>query len=223
MKPLLIALSLSLAAPLALLPVTAHAAENEAKDALAGSLEAESTALEGLVKAVRKDVKAGTLEVSDEASEAWQKGVDTWKQIAAKAEEGKVVAAYKRTAEARNQLKDAAGSLFKGKPSDGVAKALKAYVDAVAPRAEAVQAELKRLKATEQKDAWQKAKTTYDAAKTAAGEGKLGDAWGKLVDALNQLDALLVAAHEAHDKAEGDKSGGGKGGDAKGKGGGKGK
>lgn len=194
MRVALFTVSLLLAAHLPAVALAEDIAEE--RDDVGENIRAEAEAIRGLAAAVKRDVEAGGLVLTEEAQGTWAAGKALWDEIT---ELGKAEAygpAYKRAREARQLLRQAFREAFVGKPSADVGDALRAYVDAVKPRVAAVERQMENYKGTlEARESFLVAKALWGDASKSAKKKKWDTAFRQLMDCLTELDKVIYEVY----------------------------
>ncbi len=163
---------------------------------IAHNLKDEAVAIKALAKAVKAEVDAGRLVLTDEAQGRWDRGSEMWKAVLAKVEEKDPKGAYQEVTEARDLMRDTILLAFdKGDtaPASALKDTVKGYFDAVEPRIDAV----KRYKDKHELPA--DAQASYDSgaekwseAKAFAKDKKYGKALASVMAGMNELDKVVA-------------------------------
>ncbi len=186
-------------APAALWTPSAVAGELvEDKDAVGENIVAEADALRELATAVRLEVDSGALTLSPEAAGKWAEGKAAWDEIAEIGRAGRYGDAYRAARRARGLVREAFRASFTDSPSAKVVAALLAYEEAVRPRVDALENQMKHFTPTEAaREAWQVGRALQKDAAKSWKKKQYDTAFRQLTDGLNEFDKVVYEVYPA--------------------------
>lgn len=158
------------------------------------NLKDEATAIKALAKAVRAEVDAGTILLTEEASGRWKRGMEVWDAVLVKVDAKDYKGAYADVTEARDLMSSSLLVAFERTDAvpSSLRDAVKGYFDAVSPRIDAV----KRY--TEKHELPADAQASFDAgkgkwteARDLAKDKKYGQALSRVMEGMNELDKVV--------------------------------
>lgn len=178
----------------------AAGANIEDTDRLGENVLAEAEAMRVLAEAIDAEVQAGTLKLSAEAAAAWPEGRLGWEKVRHQALEGNYGGAYKAARAVRPLLRKAFREAFEGnRPAPGVTDALKAYIAAIGPRADALTRQIENYPLTlEGRESYHVGIALLTDARLSAKKKRWDFAFRQLIDALIEMDKVI---YEAYPKA----------------------
>lgn len=183
---------------------TAHAQEAAESDAtvaqkVGANIKDEAIAIRKLAKAIKDQVEAGNITLTDEAKGKWKQGTELWEQITDLAKKEDYKAAYTKVREARRLMAEAFRTAFEGKPSGEIRTALKGYFDAVTPRVEGMKGYVSNHPElpADAKAAFEKGKVAWTEAKDFAKGKEYGKAFARMLDGMDELDQVIRYVYES--------------------------
>ncbi|MCB9682690.1 MAG: hypothetical protein H6733_14590 [Alphaproteobacteria bacterium] len=176
------------------LPEVAHAADVAAIETSATSLDAEADAVYAMVQVIKKEVREGRLDITDEAKLAFQHGVTAFRVVQQRGAIGDWKTAFIEASTARSEMTVGANEVFSVRTSEPIKLTVKAYLDILEPRAMAVRELVRERRDESLMSRWWQAKAAFEEAKKLAAVGSYGRSWATMVDAAGKFDHLMLEA-----------------------------
>lgn len=168
----------------------------EETDRLGENILVEAEAILALASAIRAEVDGGRITLSAEAEASWASGASQWAQIRELARGKQYGPAYKVARQARAGIRMAFRESFTGKPSSTVTDALRAYVEAIGPRAAALTLQIENYPLTQVgRESYHVGTAMWKDAATAAKKKQWDTAFRFLADALAEMDKVIYEAY----------------------------
>ncbi len=165
-------------------------------DRLGETVMTEAEALRALAAAIDAEVAEGRLTLSADAEAAWPDGRRSWEQVRNLALQGEYGPAYKAARELRPVLRRAFREAFDGKPSSTVTDALRAWVEAIGPRVDAMTRQIEEYPLTlEGRESFHVGSALWADARKAAKKKQWDRAFRLLMDALVEMDRVVYEAY----------------------------
>jgi hypothetical protein len=165
-------------------------------DRLGETVMTEAEALRALAAAIDAEVAEGRLTLSADAAAAWPDGRRSWEQVRNLALQGAYGPAYKAARDLRPVLRRAFREAFDGKPSSTVTDALRAWIEAIGPRVDAMTRQIEEYPLTlEARESFHVGSALWADARKAAKKKQWDRAFRLLMDALVEMDRVVYEAY----------------------------